>query len=95
MRQSWMNTPEKLGDLLTSAGFASHQLWTRRFVHIWTVEKLLATQTECGLPSRRLNSLTAEAMYACVKGVRARMQKLPADELEYRVEVIYAIADRP
>lgn len=95
MRQSWMNTPEKLGDLLTSAGFASHQLWTRRFVHSWTVEKLLATQTGCGLPSRRLNSLTAESRYACVKGVRARMQKLPADELEYRVEVIYAIADRP
>lgn len=95
MRQSWMDTPEKLADLLTSAGYPSHELWTRRFVHRWTVDKLLATQTGCGLPSRRLNTLTAEARYACEKRVRARVQKLSADELEYRVEVIYAIADRP
>jgi len=63
MRQSWMDTPEKVADLLKAAGFISHQLWTQRFVHEWTVENLLATQT--------------------------------ASELEYRVEIIYAIAHRP
>lgn len=95
MRQSWMDTPEKLGELLKSAGFVLRRLWTRRFVHEWTVEKLLATQTNCGLPSRRLSSLTAEARHASVQRVRARLRNLTAEELEYRVEVIYAIAARP
>ncbi len=92
MRQSWMDTPEKIADLLTSAGFISHQIWTRRLVHEWTVENLLATQTHCGLPSRRLNGLSVDAREACVRRVRARMESLSASELEYRVEVIYAIA---
>lgn len=95
MRQTWMDTPEKLADLLKSAGVTSDQLWTRRFVHEWTVEKLLATQTHCGLPSRRLGSLSAEARDECVNRVRPRMKSLTAPELEYRVEVIYAVAHRP
>lgn len=95
MRQSWMDTPEKLADLLKPTGFISHKFWTRRFVHEWTVENLLATQTQCGLPSRRLSSLSAEARDACVNRVRARMEGLTASELEYRVEVIYAIGHRP
>lgn len=95
MRQSWMDTPEKLADLLKSAGFISHQIWTRRFVHEWTVENLLATQTHCGLPSRRLSSLSPEAREACVNRVRARMESLTASELEYRVEIIYAVGQRP
>ena len=95
MRQSWMDTPEKLADLLKPAGFISHQFWTRRFVHQWTVENLLATQTHCGLPSRRLSGLSPEAREACVNRVRARMESLTASELEYRVEIIYAVGQRP
>lgn len=90
-----MDTPEKLADLLKQADFVSDQLWTRRFVHEWALENLLATQTHCGLPSRRLSSLSAEARDACVDRVRARMETLTASELEYRVEVIYAIDHRP
>ncbi len=94
MRQSWMDTPEKLADLLKAAGFP-HKIWTRHFVHEWTVENLLATQTHCGLPSRRLRTLSAEAQDACANRVRARMESLTAPELEYRVEIIYAIGYRP
>jgi ubiquinone/menaquinone biosynthesis C-methylase UbiE len=95
MRQSWMDTPEKVADLVKAAGFISHQLWTQHFVHKWTIDNLLATQTRCGLPSRRLSSLSTEAQEVCLNRVRARMDNLTASELEYRVEVIYAIADRP
>lgn len=95
MRQSWMDTPEKLADLVKAAGFISHKLWTRHFVHKWTVDNLLATQTLCGLPSRRLTSLGTEAGEVCVNRVRARMENLTVSELEYRVEVIYAIGHRP
>ena len=95
MRQNWMDTPEKLADLAKAAGFISHQLWTQRFVHRWTVDNLFATQTCCGLSSRRLSSLGTEAREVCVNRVRARMENLTVSELEYRVEVIYAIAHRP
>jgi ubiquinone/menaquinone biosynthesis C-methylase UbiE len=95
MLQSWMDTPEKLADLLEQAGFVSDQLWTQRFVHAWTVDNLLATQTHCGLPSRRLSGSSAEAGDACMNRVRARMESFTAPELEYRVEIIYAIAHRP
>ncbi len=95
MRQSWMDTPEKLAGLFQQAGFASEQVWSRRFVHEWTVEKLLATQTHCGIPSRRLSGLPTEAQHACTTRVRARMGKLAAADLAYRVEVIYGIARRP
>ena len=94
MRQSWMDTPEKVADLLTLAGFVSNQFWTRRFVHEWTTDNLLATQTHCGLPSRRLSGLNAEARDACVNRVRARMETLTASELEYRPEIIYAVGHR-
>lgn len=95
MRQTWMDTPEKLADLLKSSGFISRQLWTRRFVHEWTVKKLLATQIHCGLPSRRLSSLSEKVRDACANRVRARMEGLTASDLEYRVEIIYAVAYRP
>lgn len=95
MRQSWMDTPEKLADLVRAAGFISQQLWTQRFAHRWTVDNLFATQTRCGLPSRRLGSLGTEAREVCANRVRARMENLTVSELEYRVEVIYAIAHRP
>jgi len=95
MRQTWMDTPEKLADLVKPAGFISHQFWAQRFAHQWTVDNLLATQTHCGLPSRRLSGLSAEYRDACVNRVRARMESLTASELEYRVEIVYAIGVAP
>ena len=94
MRQSWMDTPEQLAGLLDRAGLVPQRVWSRRFVHAWTVENLLATQFHCGLPSRRLSGLPPEARRACLDRVRARFQSLSAAELEYRVEVIYAMARR-
>lgn len=95
MLQGWMDTPEKLADLVRASGFISHRLWTQHFVYEWSVDNLLAAQTRCGLPSRRLSGLGAEAQEVCVNRVRARMENLRVSELEYRVEVIYAIGHRP
>ncbi len=94
MRQSWMDTPGKLTDLLRRAGLDSDQVWSHRFVHPWTVEHLLATQTHCGLASRRLESLDAGTQHDCTNRVRARLEQLTTVKLEYRVEIIYAIAQR-
>lgn len=94
MRQALMDTPGTLAALLEEAGFKADRVWSRCFVHEWTVETLLATQTHCGLPSRRLRSLGAEARHECMNRVRARLGTLSRADLEYRVELIYGIAQR-
>lgn len=95
MRQAWMDTPEKLTDVIERGGLAVDRVWSNRFVHAWQVEELLQTQTRCGLPSRRLESLSADAARECTSRVRARLDQLTPAEMEYRAEVIYGIANRP
>lgn len=94
MRQSWMDTPEKLTDLIERNRFARERVWSRRCSHAWTVEELISTQTQCGLPSRRLERLEADTRRECIGRVRARVQRFTPADLEYRVEVIYAIGRR-
>lgn len=94
MRQTWMDTPEKLTDLVERNRFVTARVWSRRFTHGFQLEELLSTQTQCGLPSRRLESLDADARGECISRVRSRMEHLTPAELVYRVEVIYAIAKR-
>lgn len=95
MRQSLMDTPEKLTGLLELGGLHVDRVWSNRCLHGWEVEELLATQTYCGLPSRRLESLSDGAARECASRVRARLHQLTPVELEYRVEVICGIATRP
>ena len=95
MRHSMMDTPEKLLGLLEQAGIGPARVWRRTLVHAWTVNDLLATQIHCGLPSRRLRSLSVQDQRTCTDRVRVRFGKLTEDELRYRVEVLYAIASLP
>lgn len=95
MRQASMNTTDKLAGLLEQGGLNPTDVWSRRFVHQWTVDRLIATQTHCGLPSRRLMSLPRDAREACTDRVRARLGRLSVSDLAYEIEVIYGIANRP
>lgn len=95
MRQAWMDTPRKLTDLVQRGDFAVDRVWSNRFTRAWEINELLATQTQCGLPSRRLESLSADAARECTSRVRGRLKQLTPPELEYHAEVIYAIARRP
>jgi SAM-dependent methyltransferase len=92
MRQGWMDTTEKLAHLLERGGFQVDRLWSRTFTRLWTVADLLATQTRCGLPSRRLARLDGRAQQACVERVRKRMHQLSPVDLTYHVEILYGIA---
>ena len=94
MRQAWMDTPAKLTDLIERNRFVTERVWSRRFSHGWQADDLFTTQTQCGLPSRRLESLDADARRDCMGRVRGRLHRLTAAELEYRVEVIYGIGRR-
>ncbi len=94
VRHVLMDTPGKLAALLESAGFEVDRVWSQCCVHQWTVEALLATQAHCGLPSRRLKSLGVDARHDCMNRVRARLMTLTKADLQYRVELVYGIAQR-
>ena len=95
MRQSWMDTPEKLRSLLEQSGFIPERVWSCRFAHQWTPSDLIATQIRCGLTSRRLDTLPSDARKACTERVRARLEALDPIDLSYRVEAVYGLARRP
>lgn len=95
MQHARMDTPAKLRDLVEHAGFSDVRTWTGQFSFQWSVERLLAMQTRCGIPHRRLGTLAPEAGAACVDRVRARFGRLTEPELRQDSEVVFGIAARP
>ncbi len=95
MQQARMDTADKLGSLLNAAGYASPHIWSRTFHHAWTADDLLAMQVGCGMPARRLASLSAPAQVKCERRVRTRLRAMTQAELAYRPEILFAVARRP
>lgn len=95
MQQASMDTREKLQRLLEIAGFVSVNVESTSIAHQWTVDELMAMQSSCGMPARRLASLSSERRDACLTRVETRLRLLTPAELEYRPEVIFAVGARP
>ncbi len=95
MQHALMDAPEKLTGLLKSADLSVRLVWRERFTCRWTIEALLALHVTCGMPARRLASLTEAVQAECRARVEARLRQLPHDELIERPEVLFAIAHRP
>ncbi|MGI8783914.1 MAG: class I SAM-dependent methyltransferase [Acidobacteriota bacterium] len=95
MRQGQMDTAEKLRRLLDSVDFAAVKGWSTSVRLQWTLENLLALQMGCGMPARRLSSLSSEARARCVSRVKARLAELAGAELTYEAEVLFSTASRP
>ena len=95
MGQARMDTVGKLAGLLHEPGFVSERIWSAHFAHPWTIYALLELQTSCGMPSRRLGSLSEKAQAACQGRVRSRIEALAAEDLVFRPEVLFAVARRP
>jgi SAM-dependent methyltransferase len=94
LRHDLMNTPAKLTKLLGDAGLAPHRVWGKRFEHPWTLPDLLDLHLGCGMPARRLESLSADEQGSCRARAEARLSQLTPEELIYRAEVLFAIGRR-
>ena len=92
MQQARMDTPDKLRDLLASAGFSSIRIWSADVEHTFTVDALIAVQTGCGMPMRRLVGLSPDAQATCESRVRAALAQFTTEELTYRAEVLFVVA---
>ncbi len=95
MRHALMDTPEKLSELFQEAGFDSVRVWSQDFAHQWTVERLLRLQLACGMPARRLATLSDSAKAACRAQVEERLSVLPPEDLVARPRVLSALGRRP
>ena len=91
MQQGSMDTIAKLKRLLTGAGFVSVTTWSREVAHQWTLDDLVTVQAGCGMPARRLATLSPERRHRCESRVRARLTHLTQAELEYHAEVLFAV----
>ena len=92
MQVGLMNSAEKLEGLIRVSGLAVAEIWSQTFSHQFEVDDLLPMQLACGVASRRLSSLDAESRERCKGRVRGRLEKLTAAELDYRPEVLFAVA---
>jgi SAM-dependent methyltransferase len=92
MQQARMDTPAKLQRLLSASGYSSARIWSTTFEHTFTPEALIAVQTGCGMPMRRLAALPPGEQAACAARVRHAIDQLSSDELTYRPEVLFARA---
>jgi SAM-dependent methyltransferase len=92
MQVGLMNSSEKLENLIRSSGLAIAHIWSETFSHKFEIDDLFAMQLTCGVASRRLPSLEAEAREQCTKRVRERLEQLTSSELDYRPEVLFAVA---
>jgi SAM-dependent methyltransferase len=94
MQHAAMDTPRKVAALLREAGFDGERLGCERFAHRFELPALLETQVGCGSAGRRLASLEPDRQAECLRRVRARLERFGGDELIYRPEVVFAVAER-
>lgn len=87
-----MNTPEKLTQIIQASGLAVSKLWSETFCHAFKLEDLIKLQLGCGVASRRLPSLSAKRRAKCEARVRERLVEFTPEQLEYRPEVLFAVA---
>ena len=94
MQQATMDTTEKLQQLFAAAGLEPEKMWGAQVAHQWKPDDLMAMQVSCGMPVRRLASLPADRRKKCRSRVRAKLRSLAPAELEFRGEVLFAVAAR-
>jgi len=92
MQHARMDTPAKLRALVADGGYPAIDIWAARYEHACTPDSLLAIQTSCGMPMRRLAGVPAAARRACEARVRQALEQLSEDELIYRPEVLFCVA---
>ena len=90
-----MDTTDKLGSLLETAGLTTSSIWIERPERRWTWPELLELTSRYGATSRRLGTLDVPRRRECLERVRAAFAEMSAEELMYRPEMLLAVASRP
>lgn len=87
-----MNTPEKVGGLLSASGFTPGRVWIERMEHQWDVPRFMGLRTHFGATKRQLDTLDPRAREAFLGRIEVRMLRLSSSDLVCRGTAIYAVA---
>ena len=93
-QHEFVDTPEKLAMHLRDARFRDVQTWTGVLEREWDLDGVLGFATGMARAKRRLDSLEPERREEFLRVVTDRLSTLPADALNSRSEVVFAIARR-
>ncbi len=87
-----MNTPDKVGGLLSAAGFTPGRVWLERLEYQWDVSRFTGLRTRFGASKRKLDTLDPRKRTAFLDRIEARMARLGATDLVCRGTAICAVA---
>ena len=87
-----MDTPDKVENLLGSAGFVSVEATVHEFSHTMQPDDFVALRLHVGATSQRLRSLTVEAQQHCVTDARSRLAALSPEDFTLRMKIILTSA---
>lgn len=90
-----MDTPAKVKQLLTSAGFRSVRADIHEFTHVMPLEHFVALRAGVGATAQRLESLDEQTRAECVSGARRRLAELATDDFTFRMNIILAFGEAP
>ncbi len=91
-QHSFMDTTEKVQELLRQAGYVSIETWTQMCEYGSGLEEFIARRTQIGMDKRRLETLKPQARALCVRRVRERLACLSGENFRMHREVIFATA---
>ncbi|MFN2626998.1 MAG: class I SAM-dependent methyltransferase [Mycobacteriales bacterium] len=89
-----MDTPEKITQLLTRAGFASVDAWHDAIEWRPSIEDFVTYRSQMGVFGLRFAGMSAAAQRAFLDDVMSQLSALTADERVDRTPVVCAIAHR-
>ncbi len=87
-----MDTPEKVGGLLSAAGFTPGRVWIERMEHQWDVPRFIGLRTHFGATKRQLGTLDPRTREAFLGRIEVRMLRLSSGDLVCRGTAICAVA---
>jgi SAM-dependent methyltransferase len=87
-----LDDPEKLGAVLTKAGFAPAEVWMERFSYQWAPAALETYVLGLGRRRRRFESLSPSQRPRLLSRARAAIAAMSDEERAYRVDVVFAVA---
>lgn len=94
-RHDEMDTPAKLRDLLTGAGFETTGVDCLPWLHQPDLIELMELRSGFGVSSRRLAALDPETRKAVLRRTRLRLQELAPGDFADHSDVVAAVARRP
>ena len=93
-RHDWVDTPDKMNALLTSAGFRDVRAWEEQYEHVIESDHLIRLRTSLGRPRARFEALSPAQQDSCLARAHERMTLLRAEEFLVTGLVVYAIGSK-